>query len=377
MEKVRILWSGITGRTGQEALRVMKEKDNVEIVAGICRSDENYYTYDDLDTIVEDYDVIVDFSHKDCFDTMLSYALKMKKPIIIGTSGLSDEQMEAYEQAAKVIPVFRGGNFRFAVKEFIDQIVEYAKNSDKDTFDLVETHYKTKKVPSETAKVIVKRVLDATGKKMQIQSFLEYDELINDWRVDDLHCRVVGFKELADDVLSIAVMMKNKKEGKIYDLDRLFFERDLCSFLIEAKKGTYANANVERVVNTRLGSKDYEYKKDHFVYHDTYFGGTKFIGEEVIYIDSTSPKWGMNYYGVTLDDSLGEEAMDQALRPALMRVGEDDSVLPVRGPSRYENGSYVYTFTVTGTIGNFEGIEEIYKDNHLIYQLHCHGGYIK
>lgn len=56
-------------------------------------------------------------------------------------------------------------------------------------------------------------------------------------------------------------------------------------FLIEAKKQTYANEKVEKVANTRQNSKDYEYKKDKMVYHDTYFGGTKFIGEEVVYVD--------------------------------------------------------------------------------------------
>lgn len=79
-------------------------------------------------------------------------------------------------------------------------------------------------MPSETAKVIAKRVLDETGKNVEIKSFLEYDELINDWKVADLHCRVEGFKELARDVLNIAVMMKNKKADGIYDLDRLFRE---------------------------------------------------------------------------------------------------------------------------------------------------------
>lgn len=376
MEKVKILWSGITGRTGREALQLVKDLETVEIVAGVCRTDDTYYHYDALDQIKEDFDVIVDFSHKDVFDTMLAYALQVKKPIIIGTSGLTDEQVKAYEEAAKVIPVFRGGNFRFEVKKFIDQVVAYAKHSKEDSLELVETHYKTKKIPSETAKVVANRVLKETGKTVRISSFLEYDELINDWRVGDYHCRVVGFKELAEDVLQIATMMKNKPAGELYDLDRLLLERDLTSFLIEAKKETYANANVERVESSRLGSKDYEYKKDSFVYHDTYFGGTQFMGEEVVYIDEQSPKWGMNYYGVTLDSSLSEEAMDKALRPALMQVGKDD-ILPVRGPKRFENGDYVYTFTVTGTLACFSGVEEIYKNQQLIYQLRCQGGFIE
>lgn len=304
MHKVKIVWSGITGRTGKEALKVIKNNSSVDIVAGICRSDNQFYNYEQLNHIKEDFDVIVDFSHKDSFDKVLEYALKVKKPIIIGTAGLTDEQMKAFEEASNIIPVFRGGNFRFDVKNFIDQVVEYAKTCKEENIELIETHYKTKKIPSETAKVIAKRVLDETGKKVEIKSFLEYDELMNDWKVANLHCRVIGFKELAEDVLKIALMMKDKKPNGVYDLDRLFREKqldDLYNFLIEAKQQTYANKNVEKSISTRKGSSDYEYSSNGMTYHDTYFGGTHFMGEEVVYLSSNIPIWGMNYYGVTLD----------------------------------------------------------------------------
>nr|MBP3258417.1 hypothetical protein [Bacilli bacterium] len=219
--KVRILWSGITGRTGKEAYELAKQSKEVEIVAGVCRNNSDFYNYDQLDEIKEEFDVIVDFSHKDSFYKMLNFALKVKKPIIIGTSGLDEEQVKAYEEASKIIPVFRGGNFRYKVKEFIDSVVEYAKQTKDSEIELVETHYKTKKIPSETAKVIAKRVLDETGKIVNIKSFLEYDELINDWRVGNLHCRVIGFKELASDILKIALLMKDKNPDGLYDLDRL------------------------------------------------------------------------------------------------------------------------------------------------------------
>lgn len=151
---------------------------------------------------------------------------------------------------------------------------------------------------------------------------------------------------------------------------------DVNQFLIEAKKQTYANANVEKVSSSRYESKDYEYKKENMIYHDTYFGGTNFIGEEVIYLDNKI-YWAMNYYGVTLDETLEEEAMDSALRPALMLVGEDKSVIPVRGPKEFINGEYKYNFEVEGNLDYFSGIEIIYKNDKKIYELRCNGGLIK
>ncbi len=150
----------------------------------------------------------------------------------------------------------------------------------------------------------------------------------------------------------------------------------LREFLIEAKMQTYANENIEKQISSRKGSNDYEYRSNNMIYHDTYFGGTNFMGEEVVYAENDTPIWGMNYYGVTLDETLNEEAVDKALRPALMQVGRDD-IIPVRGPKEYINGDYKYTFDVSGKLDYFEGEESIYKNDKKIYSLKCHGGKIQ
>lgn len=151
---------------------------------------------------------------------------------------------------------------------------------------------------------------------------------------------------------------------------------NIKEFLIESKKQTYANEKVEKVSSSRYGSKDYEYKKDNMIYHDTYFGGTNFIGEEVVYLDNEI-YWAMNYYGITFDETLGEEAIDSTLRPALMLVGEDNNVIPIRGPKEFINGEYKYTFEVEGDLDYFSGTEIIYKNDKKIYELKCNGGLIK
>lgn len=151
--------------------------------------------------------------------------------------------------------------------------------------------------------------------------------------------------------------------------------QELENFLKEAKMQTYANASIKTVASSRRDSKDYEYARDNYLYHDTFFGGTNFIGEEVVYIDNKI-FWAMNYYGNTLDENLSEEVMDNALRPALMRVGED-GILPLRGPKTFQNGEYTYNFTVEGDLTHFKGIETIYKNDEKIFELICNGGIIK
>lgn len=151
--------------------------------------------------------------------------------------------------------------------------------------------------------------------------------------------------------------------------------KEFLEFLVKAKKGTYANGDASKSSSSRFLSKDYHYEDGNFTYHDTYFGGVKFMGEEVVYYNENI-LWGMNYYGVTLDSSLTEEVMDKVLRVALMKVGEDKDIIPVRGPKEFINEDYLYTYNVEGDMENFVGTEQIYKDDKLIYELKCHGGFI-
>ena len=152
--------------------------------------------------------------------------------------------------------------------------------------------------------------------------------------------------------------------------------KEFLEFLVKAKKGTYANGDASKSSSSRLLSKDYHYEDGSFAYHDTYFGGINFMGEEVVYYNDNI-LWGMNYYGVTIDSNLTEEMMDKVLRVALMKVGEDENIIPVRGPKEFVNGDYLYTFDVEGNMENFVGIEKICKGDKLIYELKCHGGIIK
>jgi hypothetical protein len=84
--------------------------------------------------------------------------------------------------------------------------------------------------------------------------------------------------------------------------------QDISTFLINAKTNSYVNGDASKTSPSRQGSNDYHYEEiinnKNYIYHDTYFGGEVFIGEEVVYINSPKPIWGMNYYGKTLDKNL-------------------------------------------------------------------------
>ena len=148
----------------------------------------------------------------------------------------------------------------------------------------------------------------------------------------------------------------------------------LEAFLKEANLNTYANEHVQKAASLRPGSSDYHFEKGDLNYHDTYFGSTKFIGEEIVYKNGKRA-WGMNYYGFTLDTEISEGLFDAILRPALMSGSGDN--IPVRGPKEFMNGEWKYTFHTEGDLANFTGLEEISKNGAVACRLYCHGGFIE
>ena len=149
---------------------------------------------------------------------------------------------------------------------------------------------------------------------------------------------------------------------------------NLSTFLKKAKKFTYASEQAKKVASQRPGSKDYEFKDGQWTYHDTYFGGVYFIGEEVVY-ESNKPLWAMNYNGYVTDDSISEAEIDKSLRGALKQDYTD--IIPVRGPRNYTIENYEYRNNVTGNLARFEGREEVLKNGKSIYYALYHGGLIK
>lgn len=148
--------------------------------------------------------------------------------------------------------------------------------------------------------------------------------------------------------------------------------KGLEEFLRKANRNTYA-ADGERSPATRLGSEDLEFCDGDWVYHDTYFGSARFIGEEIVYYKGV-PVWGMNYYGYIVRQGILPKAVYTFLKQALLQ--ESGDVIPVRGPKVFSVNALTYRNTVSGSLENFEGREEIDMDGACVYRARYHGGNI-
>ena len=147
----------------------------------------------------------------------------------------------------------------------------------------------------------------------------------------------------------------------------------LHAFIVRAKSATYVGDG-EHVTPCRLGSHDLRFSDDKWSYHDSYFGGTDFIGEEVVYFGE-KPIWAMNYYGRILrEDLITASEAGHMIKASLSHMYKEDRFL---GGIEYSENDLTYVDSSEGSLERFHGHEFIRREDVIAYELDYHGGLIR
>ena len=148
---------------------------------------------------------------------------------------------------------------------------------------------------------------------------------------------------------------------------------ELNAFIVRAKAATYVGDG-EHTTPCRVASHDLRFVDGKWTYLDSYFGGTDFIGEEVVYFEE-KPVWAMNYYGRILrDDLLTGAQAGQMIKASLSRMYKQGRFL---GGFEYTEDDLTYVDTSEGRVDTFHGREIIRRGPDLAYELSYHGGLIR
>lgn len=148
----------------------------------------------------------------------------------------------------------------------------------------------------------------------------------------------------------------------------------LQDFIIEAKAVTYMSGKRPQPVPTRPGAKDIPYERGRYRYLDSHFGGTDFLGQEVVWQDEI-PIWAMNYYGRIINPARfdGERA-GTVIKQALTALYQEKRFL---GGFAYQHALGEYVDQSAGDYRSFLGVERILVEDRTVYQLDYQGGLIK
>ena len=152
----------------------------------------------------------------------------------------------------------------------------------------------------------------------------------------------------------------------------MFDLKNLCEFLVKAKKSTYAAGETAPKVIENDKSTTMIFIDGDWKYHDNYFGGEPYGGREVVFYGN-KPVYIMTYYGSVNEDITDLKNIYEFLQQALLLIPDDK---PFRGPKEYQINDLKYLNKFTGEIDNFSGEEKIYQNNKLIYQAKYAGGLV-
>lgn len=157
---MQILISGALGFMGREVIK-QAEANGIEVACGVdivpgAAAFPMYTNFEQCPKV----DAIIDFSTWKPGADLLTYAVKNRIPAVIATTGLTEEQLAAIDEAAKVIPIFRSGNMSLGIA-LLRALAKKAAEVLGESFDIeiVEAHHNRKAdAPSGTALMLLDAV---------------------------------------------------------------------------------------------------------------------------------------------------------------------------------------------------------------------------
>lgn len=166
---VNIILSGCGGRMGEAVSKLVSERNDVKIIAGVdvntASPVSGFPVYQSILEFSGKADVIIDFSHHTALPTLAEYAVKTKTPLIVCTTGHSEQELLAMRQASTEVAVFFSGNMSIGINLLVE-LCKRACETLGESFDIeiIEKHHNKKlDAPSGTALMIADALKDSRG----------------------------------------------------------------------------------------------------------------------------------------------------------------------------------------------------------------------
>lgn len=163
----RVIIHGCNGAMGQVIAKLAQADDDVTVAAGLDIEDRGLCTfpvYTAPEKCAEEADCVIDFSTAKAVDPLLDWCAARKLPLVLCTTGLSEEQLQHMREAAKETAILRSANMSLGVNLLLALVKEAAKTLAPNGFDveIVEKHHRRKiDAPSGTALALADSVNEA------------------------------------------------------------------------------------------------------------------------------------------------------------------------------------------------------------------------
>ena len=168
---VKIFMHGCNGHMGQVISGIVEKDPDAEIVAGIDIADQgknSYPVFTDIDACQVEADAIIDFSSAKATDKLLEYSAARQIPVVLCSTGLSEEQLAKVEETSKKVAVLKSANMSLGINTLLKLVQDAAKVLATAGFDMeiVEKHHRLKvDAPSGTALALADSINEAMDNK--------------------------------------------------------------------------------------------------------------------------------------------------------------------------------------------------------------------
>ena len=173
MKKINLAITGCMGRMGQQLIKSSKSNNNFKLVSlteniKINKKFNGIKPVPNTGVAFKEADIIIDFTIPKCTIEVLKIASKLKKRVVIGTTGFTQKEDKIIKNYSKKIPILKAGNMSLGVN-LIMYLTEIASKSLGDNYlsKIFEIHHKHKKdYPSGTALMLGKGIADGKNKDL-------------------------------------------------------------------------------------------------------------------------------------------------------------------------------------------------------------------
>ena len=154
---VKVIMHGCNGHIGQVISGLVQNDPEIEIVAGIDlvdNRDNGYPVFTDIWTCDVQADAVIDFCSPKATDNLLDFCVERQIPVVLCTTGLTEEQLKKVEEASKKVAVLKSANMSLGINLLLKLVKEAAQKLAEAGFDMeiVEKHHRLKvDAPSGTA----------------------------------------------------------------------------------------------------------------------------------------------------------------------------------------------------------------------------------